>query len=38
VASSELFRVMCRTPRQMEQANALCRFQELAASLENANL
>jgi uncharacterized protein len=30
VASPDLIRVMCKTPRQMELANALCRFTELA--------
>ncbi len=31
VASPELVRVACHTPRQMRLANALCRFVELAA-------
>ncbi|HET9850938.1 MAG TPA: TM0106 family RecB-like putative nuclease, partial [Candidatus Limnocylindrales bacterium] len=31
VASPELVRVACHTPRQMQLANALCRFVELAA-------
>jgi uncharacterized protein len=31
VASPELVRVTCHTPRQMRLANALCRFVELAA-------
>ena len=31
VASPELLRVRCRTPRQMRLANALCRFAELAS-------
>ncbi|HUQ43282.1 MAG TPA: TM0106 family RecB-like putative nuclease [Candidatus Limnocylindria bacterium] len=31
VASPELLRVACHTPRQMELANAFCRFVELAA-------
>ena len=31
VASPELLRVRCRTPRQMRLANALARFVELAA-------
>jgi uncharacterized protein len=31
VASPDLIRVMCQTPRQMELVNALCRFEELAA-------
>jgi predicted RecB family nuclease len=30
IASPELVRVQCRTPRQMRLANALCRFVELA--------
>ena len=30
VASPELFRVRCKTPRQMELANAFCRYFELA--------
>ncbi len=32
VASPELVRVACHTPRQMQLANALCRFVELAAA------
>jgi len=32
VASPELFRVRCRTPRQMQLANGLCRLLEMAAS------
>ena len=31
VASPELIRVRCRTPRQMRQANALCRLLEMAS-------
>jgi uncharacterized protein len=31
IASPELIRVECKTPRQMALANALCRFVELAA-------
>jgi superfamily I DNA and/or RNA helicase len=31
LASPELLRVMCRTPRQMELVNALCRFREMSA-------
>jgi len=31
VASPDLVRVRARTPRQMQLANALCRFIELAA-------
>jgi len=30
VASPALFEPQCRTPRQMQLANALCRFRELA--------
>ena len=30
VASPELIRITCRTPRQMQLANALCRFVEVA--------
>lgn len=30
VASENLFRVQCKTPRQMELANAFCRLQELS--------
>ena len=30
VASPELIRVRCRTPRQMQLANALCRLLEMA--------
>ena len=30
VASPRLFEPECRTPRQMELANALCRFREMA--------
>jgi uncharacterized protein len=30
VASPELLRVMCNTPRQMELVNALCRFKEMS--------
>ena len=33
VASPRLFEPECRTPRQMQLANALCRFRELAAAL-----
>jgi hypothetical protein len=31
VASPELVRVACHTPRQMQLANALCRFVEMAS-------
>jgi superfamily I DNA and/or RNA helicase len=34
VGSSRLFEPDCRTPRQMQLANALCRFRELATSVE----
>ena len=30
VASPALFHVQCRTPRQIELANALCRYMEMA--------
>jgi superfamily I DNA and/or RNA helicase len=30
VASPEVFEAECRTPRQMQLANALCRFLEMA--------
>jgi uncharacterized protein len=30
VGSPALFRVQCKTPRQMVLANALCRFAEMA--------
>ena len=30
VASPDLIRVRCRTPRQMQLANALCRLVEMA--------
>ena len=32
VASPELIRVRCRTPRQMQLANALCRLVEMAGA------
>jgi uncharacterized protein len=34
VASPELVRVTCHTPRQMQLANALCRFVEVAGELD----
>jgi predicted RecB family nuclease len=34
VASPELFRVRCRTPRQMQLANGLCRLMERATASE----
>jgi uncharacterized protein len=33
VAAPGVFEFECRTPRQMQLANAFCRFQELAAEL-----
>ena len=33
VASPALFEAECRTPRQMELANALCRYKELAEEI-----
>ncbi|MEQ1869722.1 MAG: TM0106 family RecB-like putative nuclease [Vicinamibacterales bacterium] len=35
VASPRLFEPECRTPRQMKLANALCRYRELARSIES---
>jgi len=32
VASPALFQVVCKTPRQIQLANALCRYLELAQS------
>jgi superfamily I DNA and/or RNA helicase len=32
VASPKLFAPACRTPRQLQLANALCRYQEMAAT------
>jgi uncharacterized protein len=32
VASPRLYEPDCRTPRQMELANALCRFREMAGA------
>jgi uncharacterized protein len=37
VASPELVRVACHTPRQMQLANALCRLVEVAGAREPAN-
>jgi predicted RecB family nuclease len=37
VASSKLFEPDCRTPRQMNLANALCRYREQATVIVNAN-
>lgn len=36
VASPALFNVQCKTPRQMELANAFCRYLELAAPISAA--
>ncbi len=33
VASPDLFELECRTPRQIELANAFCRYRELAEAL-----
>jgi uncharacterized protein len=33
VASPEVARARCRTPRQMRLANALCRYLELAGAI-----
>jgi uncharacterized protein len=33
VASPRLFEPQCRSPRQMQLANALCRFRELARTV-----
>ena len=33
VASPDLFQVQCKTPRQMELANAFCRYLEMARSI-----
>lgn len=35
VASPKLFEPECKTPRQMQLANALCRYTEIATCLEN---
>jgi uncharacterized protein len=35
VASPALFQVQCKTPRQIELANALCRFLEMARPVES---
>ena len=34
VASPRLFEPECRTPRQMQLANALCRYREIAAAIQ----
>jgi superfamily I DNA and/or RNA helicase len=34
VGSPELFSPECRSPRQMQLANAFCRYQELATAIE----
>ena len=36
VGSPSLLQPECRSPRQMQLANALCRFVELAQTLEHA--
>jgi len=36
VASSKLFEPECKTPRQMQLANALCRYLELATTIDPA--
>jgi uncharacterized protein len=36
VASPRIFEPECETPRQMQLANGLCRFLELARSVGNA--
>ena len=33
VASTALFNVQCRTPRQIELANAFCRYLEMARAV-----
>ena len=33
VASPALFQVQCKTPRQMELANAFCRYLEMARTI-----
>ena len=38
VGSPRLFEPECRTPRQMQLANALCRFRELATSVQRDQL
>ena len=38
VGSPKLFEPECRTPRQMQLANALCRFRELATSVQRDQL
>ncbi len=37
VASPRLFETECRTPRQMQLANALCRYRELACTLRDTS-
>ena len=37
VASPRLFEPECRTPRQVQLANAFCRYVELAGTLPNEN-
>jgi predicted RecB family nuclease len=38
VGSPRLFEPECRTPRQMELANALCRYREIATKIDEADL
>lgn len=38
VASPKLFQVSCKIPRQMELANAFCRYIELASSVAAAGV
>jgi uncharacterized protein len=38
VASPDLIRVRCRTPRQMQLANALCRLVEMASASDRPRL
>ena len=38
VGSPRLFEPECRSPRQMQLANALCRYRELATTVDKAHL
>ena len=38
VGSTRLFEPECRSPRQMQLANALCRYRELASTVDEAKL
>ena len=38
VGSPRLFEPECRSPRQMQLANALCRYRELATTVDEAEL